>query len=50
MNSLKQGKNIIKHKIPLIPKNPGVYKMLSSQEKFLYRKSKKYTDLGSKVM
>ncbi len=36
MNSLKQGKKIIKDKIPLIPKNPGVYKMLSSTGEILY--------------
>ena len=30
INSLELGKKVIKDKIPLIPKNPGVYKMLSS--------------------
>ena len=30
MNGLEQGKKIIKDKIPLISKNPGIYKMLSS--------------------
>ena len=30
MGSLEQGKKIIKDKIPLISKNPGIYKMLSS--------------------
>ena len=36
MNSLEQGKKIIKDKIPLISKNPGVYKMLSSTGEILY--------------
>ena len=36
MNSLDQGKKIIKGKIPLISKNPGVYKMLSSSGEILY--------------
>ena len=36
MNSLDQGKKIIKDKIPLITKNPGVYKMLSSSGEILY--------------
>ncbi len=36
MNSLEQGKKIIKDKIPLIDKNPGVYKMLSSSGEILY--------------
>ena len=36
MNSLDQGKKIIKDKIPLIDKNPGVYKMLSSSGEILY--------------
>ena len=36
MNSLEQGKKIIKDKIPLISKNPGIYKMLSSTGEILY--------------
>ena len=36
MNSLEQGKKIIKEKIPLISKNPGIYKMLSSTGEILY--------------
>ena len=36
MDSLEQGKKIIKDKISLIPKNPGVYKMLSSTGEILY--------------
>ena len=36
MDSLEQGKKIIKDKIPLIAKNPGVYKMLSSTGEILY--------------
>ncbi len=36
MNSLDQGKKIIKDKIPLVTKNPGVYKMLSSSGEILY--------------
>ena len=36
INSLEQGKKIIKEKIPLIPKNPGVYKMISSTGEILY--------------
>ena len=35
-NSLEQGKKVIKDKIPLIPKNPGVYKMISSTGEILY--------------
>ncbi len=36
MDSLEQGKKVIKNKIPLISKNPGVYKMLSSTGEILY--------------
>jgi len=36
MNSLDQGKKIIKDKIPLISKNPGIYKMISSTGEILY--------------
>ncbi len=36
MDSLEQGKKIIKNKIPLISKNPGIYKMLSSTGEILY--------------
>ena len=36
INSLESGKKIIKEKIPLIPKNPGVYKMISSTGEILY--------------
>ena len=36
MNGLEQGKKIIKDKIPLINKNPGVYKMLSATGEILY--------------
>ncbi len=36
MNSLDQGKKVIKDKIPLITKNPGVYKMISSTGEILY--------------
>ena len=35
-NSLEQGKKVIKDKIPLIPKNPGVYKMLGATGEILY--------------
>ncbi|OUW74123.1 MAG: excinuclease ABC subunit C [Pelagibacteraceae bacterium TMED216] len=35
-NSLDLGKKIIKEKIPLIPKNPGVYRMISSSGEILY--------------
>jgi len=35
-NSLEQGKKVIKDKIPLISKNPGVYKMISSTGEILY--------------
>ncbi len=34
--SLESGKKIIKEKIPLIPKNPGVYRMLSAKKEILY--------------
>ena len=36
INSLELGKKVIKDKIPMIPKNPGVYKMLSSSGEILY--------------
>ncbi len=35
-NSLELGKKVIKDKIPLIPKNPGVYKMLGATGEILY--------------
>ncbi len=35
-NSLEIGKKIIKEKIPLIPKNPGVYRMISVSGEILY--------------
>ncbi len=36
MDSLEQGKKIIRDKIPLITNNPGVYKMLSASGEILY--------------
>ncbi len=36
MNSLEQGKKIIRDKIPLITNNPGIYKMLGSTGEILY--------------
>ncbi len=36
INHLDLGKKIIKDKIPLLPKNPGVYRMLSSTKEILY--------------
>ncbi|MGA0213427.1 MAG: excinuclease ABC subunit UvrC [Pelagibacteraceae bacterium] len=36
MNNLELGKKIIKDKIPFIPKNPGVYKMLGAKKEILY--------------
>ena len=36
ISSLDQGKKIIKDKIPLLPKNPGIYRMLSSKKEILY--------------
>ncbi|MDB9784457.1 excinuclease ABC subunit UvrC [Pelagibacteraceae bacterium] len=36
MDSLDLGKKVIKDKIPLLTKNPGVYKMLSSKKEILY--------------
>ena len=36
LNNLDLGKKIIKDKIPLLPKNPGVYRMLSSKKEILY--------------
>ncbi len=36
INSLELGKKVIRDKIPLISKNPGVYKMLSSTGEILY--------------
>ena len=35
-SNLEQGKKIIKDKIPLIPKNPGVYRMISKKGEILY--------------
>ncbi len=35
-NSLELGKKIIKEKIPLIPKNPGIYRMISVSGEILY--------------
>jgi excinuclease ABC subunit C len=36
LNNLDLGKKIIKDKIALLPKNPGVYKMLSFKKEILY--------------
>ena len=36
INSLELGKKVIKDKIPLISRNPGVYKMISSSGEILY--------------
>ena len=36
INNLDLGKKVIKDKIPLLPKNPGVYRMLSSKKEILY--------------
>ena len=36
INSLELGKKVIKDKIPLIPKNPGVYRMISAAGEILY--------------
>ena len=36
INSLELGKKIIKDKIPLIPKNPGVYRMINVSGEILY--------------
>ena len=36
INNLELGKKIIKDKIPLIPKNPGIYKMLNEKKEILY--------------
>ena len=36
MNSLEQGKKVIRDKIPLITNNPGVYKMINSTGEILY--------------
>ena len=35
-NSLELGKKVIKDKIPLIPKNPGVYRMINFSGEILY--------------
>ncbi len=35
-NNLELGKKIIKEKIPLIPKNPGIYRMISVSGEILY--------------
>ena len=36
INNLDLGKKIIRDKIPLLPKNPGVYRMLSAKKDILY--------------
>ena len=36
INNLDLGKKVIKDKIPLLPKNPGVYRMLNSKKEILY--------------
>src|SRR6056300_1119762 len=36
INSLEHGKKVIKNKIPLISRNAGVYKMISSSGEILY--------------
>ena len=36
MKSIDIGKKIIKEKIPLLPKNPGVYKMIGEKGEILY--------------
>ena len=36
INNLDLGKQVIKDKIPLLPKNPGIYRMLSSKKEILY--------------
>ena len=36
MNSVLKGKEIIKQKIPLLTKNPGVYRMLGEKKEILY--------------
>ena len=35
-NSLELGKKVIKEKIPLIPRNPGIYRMISVSGEILY--------------
>ena len=36
INNLESGKKVIKDKILLLPKNPGVYRMLSAKKEILY--------------
>ena len=36
LNNLDLGKKVIKDKIPLLPKNPGVYRMLGAKKEILY--------------
>ena len=36
INNLQLGRKVLKEKIPLIPNNPGVYKMLSEKKEVLY--------------
>ena len=36
MKSIDIGKKIIKEKIPLLPKNPGVYKMIGEKGNSLH--------------
>ena len=36
INNLDSGKKVIKDKISLLPKNPGIYKMLSAKKEILY--------------
>ena len=35
-NNLELGKKIIKDRIPLVPKNPGIYRMLNGKKEILY--------------
>ena len=35
-NNLEFGKKVIKDKISLVPKNPGVYRMLNEKKEILY--------------
>ena len=36
IDNLDSGKKVIKNKISLLPKNPGVYRMLSAKKEILY--------------
>ena len=45
INSLELGKKVIKDKIPLVPKNPGVYRMISASGEILSASPNQYLSI-----